>query len=98
MLGRAVASFLRLFSACSVRFRACAVRFLPVSSAFVPYKCGDVRDLRLFFPLACLKWCGVAVCGDAETFALFSACVPKMGGVAVCGDAETFALFSACVP
>ena len=36
MLGRAVASFLRLFSACSVRFRACAVRFLPVSSAFVP--------------------------------------------------------------
>ena len=52
----------------------------------------------LFFPLACLKWRGVAVCGDAETFALFSACVPKMGGVAVCGDAETFALFSACVP
>ena len=35
----------------------------------------------------------MAVCGDAETFALFSACVPKMGGVAVCGDAETFALF-----
>ena len=29
----------------------------------------------LFFPLACLKWRGVAVCDDAETFALFSACV-----------------------
>ena len=29
----------------------------------------------LFFSLACLKWRGVAVWGDAETFALFFACV-----------------------
>ena len=52
----------------------------------------------LFFPLACLKWRGVAICGDAETFALFPLACLKWRGVVVCGDVETFALFSACVP